>query len=64
LDLIGGNIRYNVAETAHALVTARTGADPASFLANLPTVADGVAGMRMIAAAAASNQDDRRSRLA
>ena len=50
------------AETAHALVAARTGADPASFLANLPTVADGVAGMRMIAAAAASNQDDGRWR--
>ena len=50
------------AETAHALVAGRTGADPAAFLANLPTVADGVAGMRMIAAAAASNQDDGRWR--
>jgi predicted dehydrogenase len=49
-------------ETAHALVAARTGADPTAFLANLPTVADGVAGMQMIAAAAASNQDDGRWR--
>jgi len=45
-------------EAALALVAARTGNDPSSLLANLPTVTDGVAGMQMIAAAAASNQDD------
>jgi predicted dehydrogenase len=45
-------------EAAFALVAARTGNDPSSLLANLPTVTDGVAGMQMIAAAAASNQGD------
>jgi predicted dehydrogenase len=45
-------------EAALALVAARTGNDPSSLLANLPTVTDGVAGMQMIAAATASNQED------
>lgn len=46
------------AEMALALVAARTGGDTADIMANLPTVADGLAGMRMIAAATASNQKD------
>jgi predicted dehydrogenase len=46
------------AEAACAIVTARTGGDASGIIANLPTVADGLAGMRMIAAAAASNQED------
>jgi predicted dehydrogenase len=46
------------AEAARALVAARTGGGPAPYLANLPTVSDGVAGMRMIAAATASNKRD------
>lgn len=42
-------------ETALAIVVVETGGDPSALLANLPGVDDGVAGMRMIAAAAASN---------
>jgi predicted dehydrogenase len=46
------------AEAAQAIAAARTGGDAAGIIANLPTVADGLAGMRMIAAAAASNEKD------
>lgn len=46
------------ADAARALVAARTGADAGEHLAGLPSIADGVAAMRMIAAAAASNADD------
>lgn len=48
------------AETAGAIIASRTGGDPSVHLAGLPSVADGVAGMRMIAAAAASNSQDGR----
>lgn len=46
------------AEAALALVAARTGTSSSEMMGNLPTIADGVAGMRMIAAAAVSNQND------
>lgn len=73
-DLVGRSARFRpghpegyplafaniYAETALALAAARNGDDPSSYLANLPTVADGVAGMRMIAASAASNQEEGR----
>jgi predicted dehydrogenase len=48
------------ADAALALIAARTGGDSSDFLADLPSVADGVAGMRMITAAAASNKEDGR----
>ena len=45
-------------ETALVIVAAETGGDYSSLLANLPGIMDGVAGMQMIAAAAASNQQE------
>ena len=48
------------AEAASALVAMRTGGDPSAFTAHLPTVFDGLEGMRMIAGAAASNREDAR----
>lgn len=44
------------AEAAAAIAAVRTGASPARWLDNLPGVEDGVAGMRMIEAAALSNE--------
>ena len=46
------------ADAAHAIVAAKQGKSPLPWLDNLPGVADGVAGMRMIEAAALSNRDD------
>ena len=45
-------------EAALAIVAAETGGDPSTLLHNLPGVADGVAGMKMIEAAAASHEND------
>ncbi|MGZ7458378.1 Gfo/Idh/MocA family protein [Pseudomonas sp. Ma2-10] len=46
------------AEAALALVAARTDTSSSDYMGNLPSIADGVAGMRMIAAATASNLND------
>ena len=46
------------AEAALALVAARTGNSTSELMGNLPGIADGVAGMRMIAAATESNNND------
>ena len=46
------------AEAAHAIVAAKQGKSPLPWLDNLPSVADGVAGMRMIEAATVSNRKD------
>lgn len=47
-------------EAALAIIAAQTGGDSAQYLTGLPGIADGVAGVRMIAAAAASNDHDGR----
>jgi predicted dehydrogenase len=44
-------------DAARAIVAAETGENAAKFLEGLPGIDDGVAGMRMIAAAAQSNND-------
>ena len=46
------------AEAAFAIAAARQGRSPQPWLDNLPGIADGVAGMRMIEAAAASARQD------
>ena len=45
-------------EAAHAIAAVKQGRSPGPWLDNLPTVNDGVEGMRMIEAAAASNRRD------
>lgn len=47
-------------EAALAIIAAKTGGDSAPYLAGLPSLADGLAGVRMIVAAAASNNHDGR----
>ncbi len=45
-------------EAAQAIVAVKQGRSPRPWLDHLPTVQDGVAGMRMLEAAAASNRHD------
>lgn len=47
-------------EMAQALIAARTGGDPSVHMAGLPSVQDGLSGMRMIAAANLSNNEGNR----